>query len=186
MDDDKLLDLYADELDSEPAPVAPGQESLFEFEAPTAPLFPDPDPVERVGPPGTASHALGPVPPTPEGLRHVSSSGLGSAVEGTLFGDDADFHKHWSEWKGMPAYENENVQPHSSILVHFMTKADRDAFAKLMAQPVSPQTRSLFYPRLDWDKVADMRWKSYDKPADKARRDQGQTGAAYHGKGPQE
>lgn len=105
--------------------------------------------------------------------------------QGTLFGGDEDFHRHWAEWKGLPEYQSEMQAPHSSILVHFLTAEDRAAFKKLVDQPISPLTRSIYYPRADWDHVANLRWRADEvAPADQERRKKGQTGALYHGKGP--
>lgn len=122
-----------------------------------------------------------------EGLGLASDGNLPATPEepvegqGTLFGGDGEFHRHWSEWKGLPPYESEMQAPHSSILVHFLTVQDREAFTKLVAQPISSLTRSIYYPRADWDHVANLRWKA-DQVADAERRKMGQTGALYHGK----
>lgn len=122
---------------------------------------------------------------TPDGVASEPTEEAPTEGQGTLFGGDEDFHRHWAEWTGMPEYKSEMQAPHSSILVHFLTVEDRLAFVKLVAQPISALTRSIYFPKADWDHVANLRWKA-DQIADQERRKKGQTGALYHGKGPKE
>jgi len=79
------------------------------------------------------------------------------AEQANLFGSDEDFHRAWQEWKGMPEFVQEDLEPwmtclvhfgssvptfgapprvEETILVHFAAPADRRAFEALMGQPV--------------------------------------------------
>ncbi len=79
------------------------------------------------------------------------------AEQGSLFGSDEDFHRAWQEWKGMPEFVQEDLEPWMSclvhfgstvptfgaavapdetILVHFAAPADRRAFEALVGQPI--------------------------------------------------
>lgn len=49
-------------------------------------------------------------------------------------------------WAGMPEFKQEDLTAFKAVLVNFKTQADVDAFAKLVKQTVTPQTRSLWYP----------------------------------------
>ena len=50
------------------------------------------------------------------------------------------------EWRGMPEYVHDDLHPYSSVTVHFESLADRSAFSKLVEQPISDLTKSLWYP----------------------------------------
>lgn len=63
--------------------------------------------------------------------------------DGFLF----DPGKAWeNEWVDMPEYRHKDLTPKRSVLVHFASKADVDAFADLVGQRITPQTRSLWFP----------------------------------------
>ncbi len=54
-----------------------------------------------------------------------------------------------TEWAGMPEFDQSDKTAMRSLIVHFATQADIDAFAKLVKQPISPATRSLWYPEAE-------------------------------------
>lgn len=71
----------------------------------------------------------------------------------TLFSgeeDQPDLFEVGAEWKdlwrGMPAYDHEDMEPHQSVLVHFRRPSDRNAFAKLVGQTLNPKTKFIWYP----------------------------------------
>ncbi len=66
-------------------------------------------------------------------------------------------------WRGMPEYEHEQLTPLQSIQVHFASIEDREAFSKLIDQPISDNTRSLWYPEAEIGHYADKRYTS-DSP----------------------
>jgi len=49
-------------------------------------------------------------------------------------------------WKGMPEFEQEDAQGFKSITVHFETEDDYHAFARLVEQTLTPQTKYMWYP----------------------------------------
>jgi hypothetical protein len=51
-----------------------------------------------------------------------------------------------SEWKDMPDFHQEDLQPKRSIIVHFYSKKDRNKFAKLVKQTITDSTKSISYP----------------------------------------
>lgn len=58
--------------------------------------------------------------------------------------------KDWEkEWKGMPEYHIQDLTSFSSLIVHFKSKADRDAFAELLQQRITNKTKTLWYPKLE-------------------------------------
>jgi hypothetical protein len=52
-----------------------------------------------------------------------------------------------TEWKDMPEYSNEEIQPYKSIKVNFLTKEAYDAFSVLVGQNFTEKTKSIFYPQ---------------------------------------
>lgn len=58
--------------------------------------------------------------------------------------DDPNEH-----WKGMPEFEQEDKMGVQSIHVHFKTREDVVAFAKLIGQNLTDKTRSIWYPQIE-------------------------------------
>lgn len=60
------------------------------------------------------------------------------------------------EWQDMPEFTQEDLTPGKSIIVHFETKEDMDAFAELTDQKITMKTLSIWYPKAEiqrWDKI---------------------------------
>lgn len=67
----------------------------------------------------------------------------------------------WREvWNGMPDFDQQDLTPHKSVLVHFATLKDQQEFAKLVGQPVTELTRSLWYPKAEIGRYADKRFRA--------------------------
>jgi hypothetical protein len=49
-------------------------------------------------------------------------------------------------WKGMPEFEQEDLEAHKTIKIHFANEDDYQAFARLVGQTLTPNTRSIWYP----------------------------------------
>ena len=60
------------------------------------------------------------------------------------------FEPGWKEeWKGMPEYVQEVVEPYFTLNVKFKCQEDVDAFAKLMDQTINTSSKSgIWYPKL--------------------------------------
>jgi hypothetical protein len=77
----------------------------------------------------------------------------------TALFEDAEVHKAWEHWRGMPEYRHEDLTPWRSITVHFQSKADWDAFALLVEQPMNLKTtKSIWYPPAEIGRLADKRY----------------------------
>lgn len=48
---------------------------------------------------------------------------------------------------GLPAYEQEDIKPYKSLIMHFKTEADMVAFGELIQQTINERTRFLYYPK---------------------------------------
>jgi hypothetical protein len=70
----------------------------------------------------------------------------------TLGGEGDDPNAHW---KGMPEFDQKDLAPWKSIHVHFKSQKDLEAFAKLVRQPMTPDTRSVWYPAAKIGRTAD-------------------------------
>ena len=63
-------------------------------------------------------------------------------------------------WKGMPAFEQENTV-HQKIVVKFRTAEDREEFAKMIGQKLTPKTRAIWHPAPDGP-LEGMQWRWLD------------------------
>jgi len=61
-------------------------------------------------------------------------------------------------WRGMPEFVQENQMPWKSIYVHFESRKDMEDFSKLVGQRIGLQTRFIWYPEAEIEKVAHMAW----------------------------
>lgn len=64
--------------------------------------------------------------------------------------------KRW--WKQMPEFVQKDLEPWKTLLVHFACEDDRKAFAQLLGQRVSDDTKMLWYPKADIAKTAHKRY----------------------------
>lgn len=79
--------------------------------------------------------------------------------------DDSVMDAEWEkEWKGMPEFELENLQPFKSIIVHFNSREDMEKFSKLIEQNITSMTRSLWYPKAEFDLVKGIGWFDKNQP----------------------
>jgi hypothetical protein len=53
-----------------------------------------------------------------------------------------------SEWKDMPEFIQDCVEPFQTIIMRFRSQEDVNAFSKLLDQTITPNTKSLWYPKL--------------------------------------
>ena len=58
------------------------------------------------------------------------------------------------EYLGMPAFSQTDAEQYKSIIVHFLTEGDYMAFAQLIGQQLTPQTRYIWYPKLIQQSIA--------------------------------
>lgn len=72
---------------------------------------------------------------------------------------------HMKLWDGMPEFEQESAQPIKKIIVGFATQEDMLKFSKLVGQPITPKTRSIWYPPLVHKPIYNKRWS--DKKIEK-------------------
>ena len=64
-----------------------------------------------------------------------------------------------NQWTGMPECDSEDQTAFSTLKLNFASAADRDAFAKLVNQPVTENTRSIWYPPAAIGHAADKRYQ---------------------------
>lgn len=61
-------------------------------------------------------------------------------------------------WKGMPEFVQEDAGPIKKVLVSFATPEDILKFSKLVGQPITDKTRSIWYPKVEEDGALDKRY----------------------------
>jgi hypothetical protein len=60
------------------------------------------------------------------------------------------------EWQGMPAFAQEAQADYQRIIVHFASAEAVAAFAALVEQPITPDTKYLYYPALAKDALREQ------------------------------
>lgn len=68
----------------------------------------------------------------------------------SLFDIPSDIDK---VWKGMPSFSQKDISAFQTVYVHLRSPVDREKFAELIGQKLTPKTRAVWYPR---EKNADM------------------------------
>jgi hypothetical protein len=59
-------------------------------------------------------------------------------------------------WQGMPEFEQNDVRPFHSVILHFKTEEDMKAFAELTQNTINKTTKYIYYPKQKLD-----RWEKY-------------------------
>ena len=76
--------------------------------------------------------------------------------QSTLF----DMKEDWREiWKGMPEFNQKDLTPFQSILIHFDSLEDRKSFSNLVGQTVTDLTKSIWHPKAVIGKISDKRYR---------------------------
>lgn len=50
------------------------------------------------------------------------------------------------EWDDMPEFDQDDLRPYKSVLVHFETEKDMESFAKFHSQNITEKTKYIWYP----------------------------------------
>lgn len=61
-------------------------------------------------------------------------------------------------WRGMPTFDQNDNPPWKQLYVNFRNKEDYLAFAKLIDQDLSEDSKSIWYPKLDIEENSLNRW----------------------------
>ncbi len=77
--------------------------------------------------------------------------------------------REWWEdlWDGMPEFIQEDLQPVKSLLVHFEDAKDMEDFSKLVNQPLTFNTKSIWYPQAEIGRMTDKVFESPEPVATK-------------------
>jgi hypothetical protein len=60
-----------------------------------------------------------------------------------------DQNKPWQEeWVGMPEFVQERQRPYSQIIVRFENEEALNEFSKMIGQPLTQKTKSIWHPKL--------------------------------------
>ncbi len=62
------------------------------------------------------------------------------------------------EWQGMPEFVQEDLGPTKTLQVNFASYDDMRAFAKLVGQKLTPDTQSIWWPKVEVDRLANKRY----------------------------
>ena len=78
----------------------------------------------------------------------------------TAIGASIDPDNPGAHWAGMPEFHQEDQSAWKSLKVNFKCAEDMAAFAALMDQNVTEATRSIWFPHVEPERVADKRYTS--------------------------
>jgi hypothetical protein len=76
--------------------------------------------------------------------------------------DEMEQTNVFDEWKDMPEFVQEKQEPYQQIIVRFRSKEDVEEFSKLIGQPLTPKSKSIWHPKLVRGIDAHKRWR--DEP----------------------
>jgi hypothetical protein len=65
-------------------------------------------------------------------------------------GDNPD-----KEWEGMPEFEQNDLKPAKSLIIHFETLENMNDFAKIIDQKLTEKTKSIWHPAAKYENVKD-------------------------------
>jgi hypothetical protein len=134
-------------------PLAPSNPTPEAEEPPPFLKLPPEEPKARerpeTGQSAPVAPDLEPQPPAPDDPEQLA-----------LFDTPPDWK---SKWTGMPDFEQKDLTPWASLPVHFANRADRNAFAKMVGQTITDDTRSLWYPKAEIGRYVDKRYATVEK-----------------------
>ena len=61
-------------------------------------------------------------------------------------------------WNGMPEYVSKKQEEYQKVIIRFRNQQDVDAFSKLIGQKVNPESKSIWWPRLQRGDTAGLRY----------------------------
>lgn len=63
-------------------------------------------------------------------------------------------------WTGMPEFQQDDKRPFRTLPIHFKDQAAVDAFAELIGQKITENTRFVWFPRIEIERYADKAYVS--------------------------
>lgn len=70
-----------------------------------------------------------------------------------------DVPEWWEkDWQDMPEFVQEDQSSYKAIIVHFESKQNMKAFAKLIGQKIGFKTQSIWYPKAEIGKTDGKRY----------------------------
>jgi hypothetical protein len=91
--------------------------------------------------------------------ERVEKATLDVFFDGDVLPESESWKTHWQD---MPEFEQEENKTYKTISVHFRTKEDYEAFAKVIGQNLSEKTKSIWHPKLQITKNSLLRWIQED------------------------
>lgn len=80
---------------------------------------------------------------------------------GVTFPESGEVVKnHKDEWNDMPEFDQQDKTAFRSIIVHFKSQEDVDEFAKTVFQKITDRTKMIWFPQIEIEPVADIRYEN--------------------------
>lgn len=61
-------------------------------------------------------------------------------------------------WQDMPEFKQEKKKEYQKLIVRFDNEEDVEEFSKLIGQKITPKTKSIWHPKLERGKDAELRY----------------------------
>jgi len=74
-------------------------------------------------------------------------------AKGLFTGEEINTKVQDREWQDMPEFTQEKQSSFHSIIIHFRNREDIQEFAKLINQNLTPETKSIYYPKLKYTTI---------------------------------
>jgi len=71
---------------------------------------------------------------------------------------DENYDSSSKEWKDMPEFISEDLNPWKSILVHFESKENMQSFARLLNQKITQATKYIWFPEMTNERLTNKRY----------------------------
>jgi hypothetical protein len=72
--------------------------------------------------------------------------------------DLSEFTDWQKEWKGMPEFLQQDLNPVRTINVRFKSEKDVEEFARLIGQAITPKQKTLWFPFASFRRASHLRY----------------------------
>jgi hypothetical protein len=94
---------------------------------------------------------------------NVDVTGFGGGDVTMILAAGSEGTDPYTEWVGMPEFDQQDKRAFRSIPLHFGSQEDVDKFAALIGQTITQQTRYVWFPETPVERYADKQY-AHDQP----------------------
>lgn len=80
-------------------------------------------------------------------------------LENNILFAEEELEEDWKkEWQDMPEFVQNKLEPYCAIIVRFRNEQDLQDFEKIIHQNLNNKTKSIWFPKLDIQKLVNTRY----------------------------